>query len=475
LSIPGFKSVRLDITRPGLRGLCILIRNDYSFSVVDLRGISHPSVEILGVSLSCSLDSPVAIFNIYRHPNLQTPFSFYRRLFSCILSIKHVLLLGDFNAHHPAWDTGKQDRSGELLYRSYESTNLVLLNDGSCTHISPPGLSNSTIDLSLATCGLAPLCEFSVEPDSHGSDHFPVNILINETAPSVRRFYYKLKLNRKQLDALHCLLDRESAGFEEVIFPPLSSLNPLEKYSKFCSVLMGVIASVASVGVPDSAGGISGRSPVPAPWWSLKCSEAVASRRTLCRIYKADPSLDNWISFRREVARCRRVLKREKRLGWRKLCTSFTSKTPTAAIWKFVRLYKKKTLTRGHSSPDDAAEVELQDLIMDKLCPPSCLGFPAQSLEEMKASDQLNDSTHLWTDDPFTICELETAIASSRKNSAPIELTTQSFVLFLPVFFSFSLEFLMKCMIVVFFPSLGVRRLSRLSLNLTVMGFAPYP
>jgi len=220
LSIAGFKLIRLDITRPGLRGLCTLIRNDYSFSIVDLRGIYHPSVEILGMFLSCSLDFLLVIFNIYRHPNLQTPFSFYRRLFSYILSFKHVLLLGDFNAHHPAWDNGKQDRSGKFLYRNYESYNFVLLNDGSCTHVSPPGLSNSTIDLALATCGLAPLCEFSVEPETYGSDHFPINVLISETALFVRRFHYKLKLNRRQLVALHCLLERESARFEEVILSP---------------------------------------------------------------------------------------------------------------------------------------------------------------------------------------------------------------------------------------------------------------
>jgi len=68
MSISGFKSVRIDIIRPGLRGLCMFVRNDYGFSVVDLHGISHPSVEILGVSISCSLDSPVVIFNMYRHP-----------------------------------------------------------------------------------------------------------------------------------------------------------------------------------------------------------------------------------------------------------------------------------------------------------------------------------------------------------------------------------------------------------------------
>jgi len=84
-----------------------------------------------------------------------------------------------------------------------------------------------------------------------------------------------------------------------------------------------------------------------------------------------------------------------------------------------VRQYKKKTLSRGLSYLDDIAEAELQDSIIDKLCPPSCPGFPAQTLEEMKAIDQLNDNPHLWIDDPFSIRELETAIASSRKNSVP--------------------------------------------------------
>jgi len=419
VSIPGFRTVRFDITRPGLRGLCTLIRSDYGFSVVDLSGISHPTVEILGVSLSCSLDSPVLIFNMYRHPNSQTPSSFFRKLFSYISSFKYAILLGDFNAHHYTWDNGKQDRSGEYIYRNFESTNLVLLNDGSCTHISPPGISNSTIDLSFATCDLAPLCEFLVSSDSHGSDHLPIDILINKTASSVKQFHYKLKLNRKQLTALHCLLERESSRFEEEIFLSSSLLNPLDRYDLFCSILTDTISAVTSVRVPGSGKRGTDRIPTPAPWWNSKCTDAVDSRRVLCRIYKSDPTLDNWIAFRRETARCRRVLKREKRLGWRQLCTSFNSKTPTAAIWRFVRAYKKKSLARGIPSLDDGAEIELQDSIINRLCPPSCFHSPSQSFEEMKTTDQSSDSSFLWMDNPFSISELETAIASSRRNSAP--------------------------------------------------------
>jgi len=84
-----------------------------------------------------------------------------------------------------------------------------------------------------------------------------------------------------------------------------------------------------------------------------------------------------------------------------------------------MRLYKKKSLTRGHPSLDDNAEAESQELIIDKLYSPSCFSLLAQSLKEMTATDQLDDNPHLWIDDPFSIRDLETAIAFSRKNFAP--------------------------------------------------------
>jgi len=126
-----------------------------------------------------------------------------------------------------------------------------------------------------------------VESDSFGSDHFPINILINETTPSVKRFHYKLKLNKKQLAALRCLLERESTRFDELIFSSSASLDLLEKYCTFCSTLIEIIAIVTPIGAPGSGRGGKVRVPTPAPWWNSKCSDAVASR-ALCRIYKSD-------------------------------------------------------------------------------------------------------------------------------------------------------------------------------------------
>jgi len=207
ISISGFNCIRSDVMNPGLRGLCFFVKNTYSFSAIDLTGLSHPTVEVLGISVNCSLDSPLIIINVYRHPNVQTPFSFFRNLFTFLSSKKYTLMMGDFNAHHQAWNSIRQDRMGEYICRNFEAANAVVLNDGSSTHIAPPGFSDSIIDLTFATRELAILCEAITESDSRGSDHFPINILLGEVAPSSGRFCYKYNLNKKQLVALHCILD----------------------------------------------------------------------------------------------------------------------------------------------------------------------------------------------------------------------------------------------------------------------------
>jgi len=138
MSISGFNLVRADIIGPNLRGLCLFVRKDFNFSIIDVSRLAHHSVEILGILVHCSLDSPVVLLNVYRHPNSPTPFSFFHSLFSFISTHKYAILLGDFNAHHPAWDDGRQNRSGEYIFRNLEAFGVVNLNDSTNTYIPPP-------------------------------------------------------------------------------------------------------------------------------------------------------------------------------------------------------------------------------------------------------------------------------------------------------------------------------------------------
>jgi len=109
-------------------------------------------------------------------------------------------------------------------------------------------------------------------------------------------------------------------------------------------------------------------------------------------------------------------VRKEKCLWWRLLCSEFSHKTPTAKIWRFIRSYKNKSLRAHLSSPDYNSLVESQDLLLQKLCPPSCLHKFFSPLRPLKALDS-SDSPFSWMDNPFSLRELEAAIDFSKKKS----------------------------------------------------------
>jgi len=196
-----------------MRGLCLLIRKDYRFSLVDLNHLSHPSVEFQAVSLHCSLDSPVLIINLYRHSNSRTPFIFYSNLFAAVSTYKYSLIIGDFNAHHQVWGDARIDGQGEAIVRACDAHNLIILNDGLPTFISSSGHASTTIDLSIASRNFGLLVSVSTFQDLHDNDYFPISISIACTSPSVFKFSNRLNLSDKQLASLHFRLASETFRF----------------------------------------------------------------------------------------------------------------------------------------------------------------------------------------------------------------------------------------------------------------------
>jgi len=148
-NISGFKHVNLVSSSSNVHGLSTLIHNDYQFSIVDCNALALPSVEVLGIRLYCSLAESLYIFNIYHHPGINTPFSFYRKLFGLSSSYKYVIFLSDFNARHSDWHDFRTDSQGENISRACDAFGLVVLNNGSPTFLSSPNFSSSIIDISI--------------------------------------------------------------------------------------------------------------------------------------------------------------------------------------------------------------------------------------------------------------------------------------------------------------------------------------
>lgn len=108
----------------------MMVCDSLAYSVIDLdaRVTSHVSVEMQAVVIQTECE-PLLIINIYRHPSVSIPQSFFCELFAFASGFPRLLIVGDFNAHHTHWYGAHDDRAGKILARSLETFNIAILND----------------------------------------------------------------------------------------------------------------------------------------------------------------------------------------------------------------------------------------------------------------------------------------------------------------------------------------------------------
>jgi hypothetical protein len=90
------------------------------------------------------------------------------------------ILLGDFNTKNILWGV-LTDKRGRSVHDVCAGFDLILLNTGAHTHLCLGSGTLSALDLTFCSPGLAVNLDWSVLPDLHGSDHYPVNLHIYYT------------------------------------------------------------------------------------------------------------------------------------------------------------------------------------------------------------------------------------------------------------------------------------------------------
>ncbi|KYN18880.1 hypothetical protein ALC57_08799, partial [Trachymyrmex cornetzi] len=171
-----------------------------------LQNTEHPSVEFNVVRIECLTSEPVIIVNVYRHPGQRTPASFFRSLLNSLQGYKNLIILGDLNAHHPAWGSRTYSNSGRTLHQIIGEYDLFILNEKAPTFVRTSSAATSTIDLVLASPSLAPLCSTKTNSDTLGSDHFPVITTIGIQACFKKKLYYKIPLSKEMCQDLFQIL-----------------------------------------------------------------------------------------------------------------------------------------------------------------------------------------------------------------------------------------------------------------------------
>ena len=156
-------------------GTAIYIHNKLIYTKVQTNS---SELQLSGVKLHMNKDDNFDLYNIYNQPscnyNLQN-------LSNIIPNIKeNFLLVGDFNAHNPLWNSNitECDTNGLKVEQVMANNNLCILNDGDIsTYYSKTHGSFSSIDLTICSAKVVDRFEWNVLDDLYNSDHFPILII----------------------------------------------------------------------------------------------------------------------------------------------------------------------------------------------------------------------------------------------------------------------------------------------------------
>ena len=173
----------------------------------------------------------MSFLNVYAPPIRSSPTDGRTDSFSpsILPSSRNLFILGDFNCHHPLWDSrGTSDPRGEEVFDWVIPSDLLPLNDPDTpTLLHRSSGSRSSPDISFAPSTLAFSCSWEVLQDL-GSDHLSILLSIplspvfrpNERPPS-------FNFQKARWDDFASYFDSHCPSAEEYSFLSLSSAAAL--------------------------------------------------------------------------------------------------------------------------------------------------------------------------------------------------------------------------------------------------------
>ena len=242
---------------------------------------------------------------------------------SILPSSRNLFILGDFNCHHPLWDSrGTSDPRGEEVFDWVISSDLLPLNDPNTpTLLHRSSGSRSSPDISFAPSTLAFSCSWEVLQDL-GSDHLPILLSIplspvfhpNERPPS-------FNFQKARWDDFASYFDSHCPTAEEYSSLSLSSAAAL-----FTSLAMNAAKSSIPFGRIKRP---------PKAWWSAEVEETVGDRRrAFATAHRSDEDRQAYISASRRASS---VIAKAKAEAWQTTCTSLSPKSNPKSVRSLLR------------------------------------------------------------------------------------------------------------------------------------------
>lgn len=315
----------------GRCGVGILVKSVLKYSFVPTPFYEY--LQTTAIILKTSIGN-LSVVCTYAPPNAEGRYFRGRRLREIINDMpKPLLLSGDMNAHHVAFGCHSNDSRGNDVLNILDQNDLCILNTGSPTTVSRPNWNQSAIDITCVSPVLAPLCEWNVHDDAMGSYHYPT---ITDIYTSVEKYVVGEPTEKylyEKADWTKYYTESENL-FKDFC---INNLDPLSSYNEFCDRLH----DLKNICIPLLTRTACQTIRKPVPWWDNECKEAVSKSKKALNFYRLNPTLENFIEYKKIDAKKKKLLREKKKCGWRKLCESFNRYTPVSYIWNYIRRFKR--------------------------------------------------------------------------------------------------------------------------------------
>lgn len=297
--------------------------------------------DLCSITLTLERNRKLSIYNAYNPPRYTAQQSVLPHIRASL--DKHndgeLILLGDFNLHHPLWGgSGVQTMEVEasILVAIIEEYALyTTLTPGTITYRERQ--LRSSIDLCLVTAGLVERIiksEVNEELD-HDSDHLPICTILDVTAPSANKARGK---NWKRLDG-----EAYTKALEKAL-PPIRRPATKTALDQYVEEVIVAIQGAIEKSVPDTC--ISSKS---REGWSEECSEVLAETKRLKRIHNQHSREETWEAYRAARNHKARIIKKALRDKHREKVE--TAAESPEGLWKIAKWARTREIQPARATP----------------------------------------------------------------------------------------------------------------------------
>ena len=272
----------------------------------------------------CSVTFREGLFTVYSvyNPNLATPQSTPLRFIRDPEPGEKLVLVGDFNLHHPLWDRyGRESACSDDLLQLAQRLQLGLATPkGECTRFAK-GRRDSTIDLAWVSQTLPSHYMGSIHGLT-GSDHVAQHIRVGQGVLAGQAPYYRWR----ELDST--FIEAEAAARFSGGAAPANAAELEEQVDQ----LLSHLEEIAALTVPKRPRAFATRP----PWWSRDIAIAQARSRRAARRYRARPNSDaEWEALLEANKSEKKVVSEATRKSWREFTEEASGKS--RSFWALER------------------------------------------------------------------------------------------------------------------------------------------